>query len=627
MAINPSKLLRLKPVRATISASSLKGSLAPVGPKITASKISSSSIVANKHIIDIQNSLADIIGILTVQNKTLKDAAEKARKSEEAKRRAGVEENLEKRTDSLSKATEKVLSPVKSLLDKIIDFILAVFIGRSLVKLIRWFGDPENKTKVRSIFRFLGDHWPKLLALYLRFGTGLGRFIGGLSSLMIRGTLRIAQAAAGLAARAGLKGAGRVASFLGGRYGKALAVGLEVGTTIAGTMALSKGIEDFGGLDNQKTKTPMFRGGGLANFSKLFKFSGGSYVPGFVSGQKGVDKIPAMLSDGEFVMSSGAVQKYGVDTLMAMNAAGGGTNRPKISSGTTYAAGGGLVGMMHNVGKFITQGSGTVMAPGGKEGDIGYQTKLLGINIGSRTSIPLSQTYKQGDVDRYNAMRASTGASDRLVKDYYGRHFSYTDPNIRSRAAVSPTPAPRTAPTPTGPFTQEQKREASLRSAIKLNRDLEKIFRVIPFASGYADTLKRSADLGEQELKNQLEMQRQINMLGFQGSVPRSTDFGSQTQQTSSPLPRFSGGLAPQSTSKSTTTPMTISASTAKSRNASKVSVSPPISFMPEVVYEVMQPTASSVPAAASGTPQVPSFPVAYAGGNANKNATIYGIG
>jgi hypothetical protein len=43
-------------------------------------------------------------------------------------------------------------------------------------------------------------------------------------------------------------------------------------------------------------------------------------------------------------MSTGAVQKYGVDTLESMNAAGGGTNKPKIMNGTTYAAGGGLIG-------------------------------------------------------------------------------------------------------------------------------------------------------------------------------------------------------------------------------------------------------------------------------------------
>jgi hypothetical protein len=102
-----------------------------------------------------------------------------------------------------------------------------------------------------------------------------------------------------------------------------------------------------------RPRFPAFSGGGL-NFKGMLGgmgdmfgmlFAGGGGVSsGFVSGEKGVDKIPAMLSDGEFVMSAGAVQKYGVDTLEGMNAAGGGTNKPKMISGTTYAAGGGAIG-------------------------------------------------------------------------------------------------------------------------------------------------------------------------------------------------------------------------------------------------------------------------------------------
>ena len=65
---------------------------------------------------------------------------------------------------------------------------------------------------------------------------------------------------------------------------------------------------------------------------------------GFVSGQSGIDKIPAMLTDGEFVMSRGAVQQFGLDTLLAMNAAGGGTNRPRVVSGVSFAQGGGPIG-------------------------------------------------------------------------------------------------------------------------------------------------------------------------------------------------------------------------------------------------------------------------------------------
>ena len=51
---------------------------------------------------------------------------------------------------------------------------------------------------------------------------------------------------------------------------------------------------------------------------------------GFVSGPGGIDQVPARLTAGEFVMSKGAVQKYGANTLAAMNAAGGGTNRPTM---------------------------------------------------------------------------------------------------------------------------------------------------------------------------------------------------------------------------------------------------------------------------------------------------------
>jgi hypothetical protein len=70
----------------------------------------------------------------------------------------------------------------------------------------------------------------------------------------------------------------------------------------------------------------------------------GGFSNGMVGGPKGTDKVPAMLTDGEFVMSRGAVAKYGVDTLEGMNAAGGGTNKPKVVQGTTYAFGGGFVG-------------------------------------------------------------------------------------------------------------------------------------------------------------------------------------------------------------------------------------------------------------------------------------------
>jgi len=59
---------------------------------------------------------------------------------------------------------------------------------------------------------------------------------------------------------------------------------------------------------------------------------------GTVPGSGNTDTVPAMLTPGEFVMSKGAVQKYGADTLAGMNAAAGGTNRPTLMGG--YKEGG-----------------------------------------------------------------------------------------------------------------------------------------------------------------------------------------------------------------------------------------------------------------------------------------------
>jgi putative chitinase len=327
-----------------------------------------------KQIID---ALAEIIKSLTIQNKLTKSAAEKSRIAGEARQRGERESRLEKGFKSAIKVAEKIIAPIKSLLQRIIDFFVTIFIGRALIKLLDWFSDKKNQEKIRAIGRFLGDHWPKLLALYIIFGTGLGKFVRSLTKIIFRGGTRLATAAVGLAAKAGVGKAKGAAKFLG-KYGKLIGTGLEVAATVGTTMAVSKGIEDFGGIgEEEKPKDPKaqglagggfviprFSGGGFnlkgmmggagmgSMFGPLGMLLGGALgsgkpqeiFSGFVSGEKGVDKVPAMLSDGEFVMSRGAVQKYGVDTLESMNAAGGGTNRPKMMGGKTYAAGGGMVG-------------------------------------------------------------------------------------------------------------------------------------------------------------------------------------------------------------------------------------------------------------------------------------------
>ncbi len=85
------------------------------------------------------------------------------------------------------------------------------------------------------------------------------------------------------------------------------------------------------GLSGSYSGLPGYNNGGKV----IKRFNKGGKVPGQGEG----DTVPAMLTPGEFVMSKGAVNMIGADKLMAMNAAGGGTNQPTLMK----FAGGGIV--------------------------------------------------------------------------------------------------------------------------------------------------------------------------------------------------------------------------------------------------------------------------------------------
>lgn len=337
----------------------------------------------------ISNLLDSIIQTLTDINSFDREQANKRKIEAENSRRAQRESQLESKSfDGIKNALSSITKPFQSIWDKIINFITNVILGRIVIKLIDWIGDPKNQQKIQSIIRFLGDHWPTLLALYLRFGTGIGKFVGSLSKVLVRGTFKLVKLTASLAAKAGLKGAGKFSRFLGSGKGRAIATGVSVAADVAITAGTAFGISKlFGGGENKNqsepptqqfsgggfVKIPGFSGGGYANFNKIFGNAtkgasiGSLFGPmgmligaglgassGVVKGPKGRDRVPAMLTDGEFVMSVGAVNKYGIDTLEAMNAAGGGTNQPKVVGGKTYAEGGGSISKLRSATRRLT---------------------------------------------------------------------------------------------------------------------------------------------------------------------------------------------------------------------------------------------------------------------------------
>jgi len=356
----------------------------------------------------IDDLLASILSSVTEQNKETKKQVENDRKEKENKKRKQKELGLEKGKQALKNIVSTITKPFQSILDKIINFFVMTFLGRAVFKLLEWFSDPKNKDKIKTISKFLKDWWPALLGAFVLFGTRFGKGVRVLTRIAITAIAKLGKASVALL-----------------RFAKnnPISGGLIAAGAVAGTQLASRA---FSGGEEQG-----FWGGGFAR--KLFA-SGGR-----VSGPGGIDKVPAWLTNGEFVMSKGAVDKFGVGTLEAMNAAGGGTNVPTIGPGGVYAQGGGLLDFL--------PGTGTVMAPTGRE--LGYQDKLLGFDnpFTSRRVLSQLKTYRESDVERYNKMRSKAGASDRLVKDMFGRHKSVTLPRARARAAQSPTTPSRGAQT------------------------------------------------------------------------------------------------------------------------------------------------------------------------------------
>jgi hypothetical protein len=331
------------------------------GTSVTAAEVTDKSKTLGdefeNNISAIRKSVESIANILGEQLKFQLKSRENERKDSESRRRGARESALEKPLKVMKKVIDGILAPVKSIWEKILNFFVQTLLGRIVFKLVDWFANPENARKIRSLIRFFGDWWPALLGAYILFGTSFGKFTSSILGIVGSGLLRLTKFAIPQLLR-----------FIKSPLG--IATGLfTAGATIPMLFPETvdeqeRKVSQAPGSNAEKIKELQKQKDALSWFEKLqgkgseideqisklktgetksYGFSGGGWS-GLVAGQKGTDKIPAMLTDGEFVMSAGAVRKYGVDTLESMNAAGGGNNKPREISGTVYAQGGGYVG-------------------------------------------------------------------------------------------------------------------------------------------------------------------------------------------------------------------------------------------------------------------------------------------
>ena len=213
-------------------------------------------------------------------------------KADADKQEKGLENTKPK---PLAKLGEKIAAPVVGLFGKIFNFIKTLFLGKFLMNFLDWFGNPENQGKIQSLIKFVGDYWPALTAAVLLFGTGFGGLVSGLLTSVAAFIPKMIAAVATM--------------------NPLLAIGLGTAAVVGGTALYMNNKKKNKEDENQQAEPQ--------------KFNKGGQVPG--SGN--TDTVPAMLTPGEFVMSKGAVQKYGANTMESMNAAAGGTNKPTYDDG------------------------------------------------------------------------------------------------------------------------------------------------------------------------------------------------------------------------------------------------------------------------------------------------------
>ena len=307
------------------------------------------------------------------------------------------DESREKKETSLEKSKftvfkevgSKILKPFQGIFGKILDFIKTVLLGKVLMEIVKWMGDKKNQKSLQNIFKFLKTFWPTLLAAYLLFGNSFGKMVVKITASVAKFGIMIVKKLIPqlLTALAKLK-AGKLAKFLGGKKGM-MALSL-----LAATPGLINRFTD-GGEEGGEEDTQEFKQGG------------------FVSGPAGPDQVPARLTAGEFVMSKGAVEKYGVNTLSAMNAAGGGTNIPTI---TNEYNNGGIVDRSryyNMMGSPMVRAKNTQKVNFNTGGFVGDSIKVTGDKVSSKNIFsPLQNFYNGGVV--LNTPQ-STGSGSRKI--------------------------------------------------------------------------------------------------------------------------------------------------------------------------------------------------------------------
>ena len=251
----------------------------------------------------IEENLSKILGNFDKQIETEKEKQDDLRVSEDTASDKAREKKLEKPKGKgmLKTGIDKAIKPVTGMMDMIMNFFKNILLGGAVMGLLKILENPEIIMKpLRDFSNGIIDFVNKLIK-------GINKFVLGPINFIIDGL------------RSGLGLLIAPFAFLADKFGAPFNLP----------------------LNNFTEKVTPIQIKEIPRIEPEANMQGGGEVPGQGTG----DTVPAMLEPGEFVMSKGAVDQIGVDQLEQMNAEGGGTNQPIMRGGTSYAKGGGSIGI------------------------------------------------------------------------------------------------------------------------------------------------------------------------------------------------------------------------------------------------------------------------------------------
>lgn len=325
----------------------------------TRTRITRASTAPNQALIDINNSLTNIVKMLADQNKFFANIGKIRLREAETERRKKRESILETAKGIGGKLLAKPIGQIKNIFESILKFIFLTLLGRLFTEFINWASDPKNAGKVKSITRFLKDFWVLIGGAAAYFFTPFGGFVNGvIKTLMGFSKLLINHPLVALATVAAVGSAARISET---ERLKPINEDIRKQTE---TQLQKKNIPWYERLGNIVARQEATQGQGTRpiNLAPPSLYSSGGIVTpetGISVKGAGVDTqlVPVqgggsvVLQKGEAVLQKGARERMisatGIDPLMFNT--GANANKPRtIANKLTAMSTGGVVGGKYN---------------------------------------------------------------------------------------------------------------------------------------------------------------------------------------------------------------------------------------------------------------------------------------